>query len=100
MSEDSDISVKFSKLHEISGELDSLLKDLNDKLEHLYRRTETVVLSWDGEARDMCVDALDKWDRSMQDLEGAQRWLHDSVVTGHHNYAAAHRAVLRGWGAQ
>ncbi|MEU0375320.1 WXG100 family type VII secretion target, partial [Streptomyces sp. NPDC006283] len=29
----------------------------------------------------------------------AQAWLHEVVTTGHANYAEAHRAVLRGWGA-
>ncbi|MFE0043144.1 WXG100 family type VII secretion target [Streptomyces albireticuli] len=97
--DDDSISVTFSKLHELSSDLETVLKDLNEKLEALYERTEKVVLSWEGEARDMFVDTLDKWDRSMQDMEGAQRWLHEVVVTGHVNYTAAHKAVLRGWGA-
>ncbi|MCF6523816.1 WXG100 family type VII secretion target [Streptomyces sp. JJ36] len=93
-----DISVDFTTLQELSGDLESILKEINGKLNALYDRTEKVVLSWEGEARDMFVDTLDRWDRSMQDLEGAQRWLHDVVVNGHVNYDAAHQAVLRGWG--
>ncbi|MFI9720416.1 WXG100 family type VII secretion target [Streptomyces sp. NPDC052396] len=97
MADDGAISVKFSKLHEISTELEELLKDLNQKLEDLYGRTEKVVLGWEGEARDTFVEVLDTWDKSMQDMEGAQRWLHSMVVNGHGNYAAAHRAVMNGW---
>ncbi|MEU8546674.1 WXG100 family type VII secretion target [Streptomyces roseoverticillatus] len=99
MTTDDSISVTFSKMHELSSELEAVLKDLNEKLEDLYGRTERVVLTWEGEARDMFVETLDKWDRSMQDMEGAQRWLHEVVVSGHVNYTAAHKAVLRGWGA-
>ncbi|WP_367134642.1 MULTISPECIES: WXG100 family type VII secretion target [Streptomyces] len=99
MTADDSISVTFSKMHELSSELEAVLKDLNEKLEDLYGRTEKVVLTWEGEARDMFVETLDKWDRSMQDMEGAQRRLHEVVVTGHINYAAAHKAVLNGWGA-
>ncbi|EFL25844.1 hypothetical protein SSOG_05558 [Streptomyces himastatinicus ATCC 53653] len=98
--EEESISVTFSKMYELAGDLESILKDLNQKLEQLYARTEKVVLTWEGEARDMFVDSLDSWDKSMQDMEAAQRWLHDVVVTGHVNYAAAHRAVLRGWGGR
>ncbi|WP_431982413.1 WXG100 family type VII secretion target [Streptomyces qinglanensis] len=96
---DDDIAVDFKKLQELSGDLEAILKDVNGKLNALYERTEKAVLSWEGEARDTFVDTLDRWDRSMQDLEGAQRWLHEVVVNGHVNYAAAHKAVLRGWGA-
>ncbi len=76
-----------------------MLKQLNERLEGLYGRTEKVVLSWEGEARETFVDQLDKWDHSMQDLQAAQAWLHEVVVKGHLNYDAAHRAVLHGWGA-
>ncbi|GHF57676.1 hypothetical protein GCM10010218_43860 [Streptomyces mashuensis] len=99
MPDDESISVSLNSIHDLSSELEGILKDLNEKLEKLYTRTEKVVLSWEGEARDMFVDVLDKWDVSMQDMEAAQRWLHDVVVTGHVNYDAAHKAVLRGWGA-
>ena len=68
-------------------------------LDDLYDRAEPVVLSWKGEAREVFVGKLDEWDRSAQDLQAAQKWLHAYVTTGHANYAAAHRAVLRGWGA-
>lgn len=96
---DDHIGVSFSTLRDLAGELEDILKQLNEKLETLYGRTEKVVLTWEGEARDTFVDELDKWDRQMQDLQAAQAWLHDVVTTGHTNYAAAHRAVLRGWGA-
>ncbi|WP_030542613.1 WXG100 family type VII secretion target [Streptomyces albus] len=97
MSGDDHIEVGFATLRSVSSELEGILKDLNRGLESLYERTEEVVLSWEGEARDMFVDSLDRWDRSLQDLEGAQRWLHEVVTTGHINYSAAHQAVLRGW---
>ncbi|GAA3619927.1 WXG100 family type VII secretion target [Streptomyces chitinivorans] len=98
MSDEDDISVDFTGLRDLSRSLEEILDDLTRKLDGLYERTEKTVLSWEGEARDAFVDALDSWDRSLQDLEGAQRWLHDVVVTGHVNYDAAHKAVLRGWG--
>ncbi|MET8982501.1 WXG100 family type VII secretion target [Streptomyces sp. NPDC004539] len=96
---DEPITVSFAALHELTADLEDILKQLNEKLEGLYGRVEPVVLSWKGEAREVFVDKLDTWDRSAQDLEAAQKWLHGYVTTGHLNYAAAHRAVLRGWGA-
>lgn len=92
------IVVDFATLRALSEEIEGIIKGLAERLDGLYTRTEKVVLTWNGEARDMFVDSLDKWDRSMQDLEAAQRWLHEVVVNGHVNYDAAHRAVLRGWG--
>lgn len=99
MPDDDHIKVSFPALRELAGELEDILKQLNQRLDSLYDRTEKVVLSWDGQARDAFVDELDTWDRSMQDLQAAQAWLHEVVTTGHANYAAAHQAVLRGWGA-
>ncbi|MFB7272299.1 WXG100 family type VII secretion target [Streptomyces sp. NPDC056244] len=99
MPDDDYIKVSFSSLRDLAGELEDILGQLNERLETLYGRTERVVLSWEGEARDAFVDELDRWDRSMQDLQAAQAWLHEVVTTGHANYDAAHRAVLRGWGA-
>ncbi|WP_371655899.1 MULTISPECIES: WXG100 family type VII secretion target [unclassified Streptomyces] len=96
---DDHIAVRFSALRELAGELEDILKQLNEKLGTLYTRTEKVVLTWDGEARDAFVAELDRWDRDMQDLQARQAWLHEVVTTGHANYAAAHLAVLRGWGA-
>ncbi|WP_327681227.1 WXG100 family type VII secretion target [Streptomyces sp. NBC_00467] len=93
------IGVTFATLSELARELEDVLKKLNESLEVLYGRTEKVVLTWKGDARDAFVDELDKWDRQMQDLQAAQAWLHEVVTTGHANYAEAHRAVLRGWGA-
>ncbi|MET7654307.1 MULTISPECIES: WXG100 family type VII secretion target [unclassified Streptomyces] len=93
------ITVSFAALQELAAELEDILKKLNEKLDALYGRVEPVVLSWKGETREVFVDKLDEWDRSAQDLEAAQKWLHDFVTTGHLNYTAAHRAVLRGWGA-
>ncbi|MFF1421191.1 WXG100 family type VII secretion target [Streptomyces sp. NPDC058280] len=96
---DDHVGVDFAALRDLAGELEDILKQLNDRLETLYDRTEKVVLTWQGETRDAFVDELDKWDRQMQDLQAAQAWLHEVVTTGHANYAEAHRAVLRGWGA-
>ncbi|GAA1419669.1 hypothetical protein GCM10009601_16900 [Streptomyces thermospinosisporus] len=96
---DDHIAVKFTTLQELATELEDILKKLNEKLEDLYDRVEPVVLSWSGEAREVFVEKLDEWDRSAQDLEAAQKWLHEYVTTGHTNYAAAHQAVLNGWGA-
>ena len=99
MADDDHIGVDFATLRELAGELEDILRKLNEKLDTLYNRTEKVVLTWQGEAREAFVDELDKWDRQMQDLQAAQAWLHEVVTTGHANYAEAHRAVLRGWGA-
>ncbi|MEU6886321.1 hypothetical protein ABZ918_14065 [Streptomyces viridosporus] len=89
---------------ELVGELEDILKKLNDKLndklDDLYDRVVPVVLSWEGEAREVFVDKLDEWDRSAQDLRAAQKWLHACATTSHANCTAAHRAVLRGWGAR
>ncbi|MCD7440412.1 WXG100 family type VII secretion target [Streptomyces lincolnensis] len=98
-SADDHISVSFSTLQELAAELEDILKHLNGKLDDLHDRAVPVVLSWKGEARDVFVDKLDEWDRSAQDLQAAQKWLHEYVTNGHANYAAAHKAVLRGWGA-
>lgn len=97
--DDGHIAVSFSTLHDAAVELEDILRQLNCKLEDLYDRVEPVVLSWKGEAREVFVEKLDDWDRCAQDLQAAQKWLHAYVTTGHANYAAAHRAVLRGWGA-
>ncbi|MFI7294097.1 WXG100 family type VII secretion target [Streptomyces sp. NPDC050121] len=96
---DEHISVSFTTLQGLAADLEDILKKLNEKVEALYDRVEPVVLSWQGETREVFVGKLDEWDRSAQDLEAAQKWLHEYVTTGHTNYAAAHRAVLRGWGA-
>jgi WXG100 family type VII secretion target len=97
--DDDHIAVSFTTLHDLAAELEHILKKLNGKLYDLYDRVEPVVLSWQGEAREVFVDKLDEWDHSAQDLQAAQKWLHAYVTTGHANYAAAHRAVLRGWRA-
>ncbi|MFS4091445.1 WXG100 family type VII secretion target [Streptomyces sp. AF1A] len=93
------ITVSFATLHELAVELEDILKQLDGTLGDLYNRVEPVVLSWKGEAREIFVEKLDEWDRSAQDLQAAQKWLHHYVTTGHANYSAAHKAVLRGWGA-
>src|SRR5262245_27920032 len=94
---DEHIAVSFTTLHDLTVELDDILKQLNERLDDLYERVRPVVLSWKGEARETFVEKLDEWDHSAQDLQLAQKWLHEYVTTGHANYAAAHRAVLRGW---
>ncbi|MGW7109699.1 WXG100 family type VII secretion target [Streptomyces xanthophaeus] len=98
-SNDGHISVDFAALQGMAGDLEEILKTLNEQLDLHYRRVEKLVLTWDGEARQAFVDQLDKWDRSAQDLQATQAWLHEIVVNGHLTYASAHRAVLRGWGA-
>lgn len=95
---DDDLAVDFATLKRLSGEMEEILADLTEKLDTLWTRSGKVVRRWEGEAREMCVDVLDRWDRSVQDLEGAQSWLHEVVTNGHVNYASAHRAVLNGWG--
>ncbi|MFJ9431482.1 WXG100 family type VII secretion target [Streptomyces sp. NPDC101490] len=96
---DDHIGVDFGTLGDLATELEDILTRLNSELETLYRRAEKVVLAWDGEAREAFVDELDQWDRQMRDLQAAQKWLHEVVTNGQVNYGAAHRAVLRGWGA-
>ncbi|MEU8840040.1 WXG100 family type VII secretion target [Streptomyces roseus] len=98
MSDEDRITVDFATLQRLSGDLEDLLRDLNEKLDVLYERAKKAVLSWDGEAREAFIDELDKWDRSAQDIKAAQAWLHEVVVKGHLNYAAANRSVLQGWG--
>ncbi|MFE3579199.1 WXG100 family type VII secretion target [Streptomyces vinaceus] len=98
MSDEDRITVDFATLQRLSGDLEDLLRDLNEKLDVLYERAKKAVLGWDGEAREAFIDELDKWDRSAQDLKAAQAWLHEVVVKGHLNYAAANRSVLQGWG--
>ncbi|WP_179500262.1 WXG100 family type VII secretion target [Streptomyces sp. WZ.A104] len=99
MAGDDDIAVDFAALQDLAGDLEDILKGLNKQLDLLYRRVEKVVLTWEGEAREVFIDKLDEWDRSAADLQAAHAWLQDVVVNGEINYAAAHRAVLRGWGA-
>ncbi|MFJ6855447.1 WXG100 family type VII secretion target [Streptomyces sp. NPDC091271] len=97
---DEHIGVRFGTLQSLAGELESILKQLNERLDELYGRTEKAVLGWEGEARSAFVDELDRWDQQMQDLQAAQKWLHEVVTTGHVNYRSAHLAVMRGWGAK
>ncbi|MDH6227824.1 WXG100 family type VII secretion target [Streptomyces sp. MJP52] len=97
--DDGHITVSFATLSELAAELEDILKKLNSSLDDLHDRVVPVVLSWEGEAREVFVDKLDEWDRSAQDLQAAQKWLHECAITSHVNYAAAHQAVLRGWGA-
>ncbi|UZI29913.1 WXG100 family type VII secretion target [Streptomyces sp. VB1] len=99
MADDDHIAVDFATLQDLAGDLKGILKGPNEQLDLLHRRAEKVVLTWEGEAREVFIDKLDEWDRSAADLQAAQAWLHDVVVNGEINYAAAHRAVLRGWGA-
>ncbi|MER5964605.1 WXG100 family type VII secretion target [Streptomyces sp. NPDC002057] len=98
MNDDGSISVDLVALREIAGDLETILKTLNERLTALYDRAVPVVLAWQGEAREAFVDELDRWDRQMEDLQAAQTWLHAIAATGHANYSAAHRATLRGWG--
>ncbi|MEU6522992.1 WXG100 family type VII secretion target [Streptomyces sp. NPDC046924] len=97
--DDGHITVSFTTLRELATELEDILKKLNGSLDDLHDRVVPVVLSWEGEAREVFVDKLDEWDRSAQDLQAAQKWLHECATTSHVNYTAAHQAVLRGWGS-
>ncbi len=97
--EDDHIAVDLATLRHLAGELEGILRELNDKLLTLYDRTEKIVLNWRGEAREAFIDELGRWEREMEDLQARQAWLHAVVTTGHANYSAAHKAVLRGWGA-
>ncbi|WP_086736615.1 WXG100 family type VII secretion target [Streptomyces glaucescens] len=97
--DDDRITVSFATLRELTAELEDILKKLNGSLDDLHDRVVPVVLSWKGEAREVFVEELDEWDRSARDLQAAQKWLHGCATTSHINYAAAHQAVLRGWGA-
>ncbi|MFF3210141.1 WXG100 family type VII secretion target [Streptomyces sp. NPDC002886] len=96
---DGSITVDFATLRLLSGQLEEILKELNDNVQTMHDRVEKVVLAWEGEAREAFIDRLDEWDRSARDLQATQAWLHGIVATGQSNYAAAHAAVLRGWGA-
>ncbi|MGW7360989.1 WXG100 family type VII secretion target [Streptomyces sp. NPDC054802] len=94
--DDDHITVDFATLQDLSGDFEDILKRLNEQLDLLFRRAEKVVLTWEGEAREVFIDKLEEWDRSAADLQATQAWLHDVVVNGEINYAAAHQAVLRG----
>ncbi|MET8841223.1 WXG100 family type VII secretion target [Streptomyces rubiginosohelvolus] len=98
MPDEDRITVDFAALHRLSGDLEVILRALNKKLDILYGRAAHAVLSWDGEAREVFIDELDKWGRSADDLKATQAWLHEVVVKGHLSYAAANRSVLEGWG--
>lgn len=93
------ISVDFALLRELAGELEDILAQLTERLALLHEAAKKVVLTWDGEAREAFVTALDLWSADIADLRARQAWLHEVVTTAHTNYRAAHRAVLRGWGA-
>ncbi|KUO04665.1 WXG100 family type VII secretion target [Streptomyces caeruleatus] len=99
MANDDHIAVDFAKLRDLAIELEDVFKQLNSRLGMLYDKVEPIVLAWEGETREIFVDKLDEWDRSAQDLQAAQARLHRIVAQGQGNYASAHRAVLRGWGA-
>ncbi|MEV5674409.1 MULTISPECIES: WXG100 family type VII secretion target [unclassified Streptomyces] len=99
MTSDDHIGVDIIALQALAGELEEILRKLNEELGLLYERTEKVVLGWQGDARDSFVLTLDRWSAEMADLRARQAWLHEVVTGAHANYSAAHQAVLRGWGA-
>ncbi|APE20452.1 MULTISPECIES: WXG100 family type VII secretion target [Streptomyces] len=99
MAGDDRIAVDITALQAMAGELEDILRKLNEQLAQLYTRTERVVLGWQGEAREEFMITLDRWSADMEDLKATQKWLHSAVTTAHANYSAAHQAVLRGWGA-
>ncbi|MEV7671050.1 MULTISPECIES: WXG100 family type VII secretion target [unclassified Streptomyces] len=98
MPDDDRITVDFTTLQRLSGDLEEILRTLNEKLDVLYGRVSKAVLDWDGEARETFIDELDRWSHDADDLKAAQAWLHEVVTKGHLNYAAANRSVLQGWG--
>ncbi|RSS45931.1 WXG100 family type VII secretion target [Streptomyces sp. WAC08241] len=98
MPDDDRITVDFTTLQRLSGDLEEILRTLNEKLDALYGRVSKAVLDWDGEARETFIDELDRWSHDADDLKAAQAWLHEVVTKGHLNYAAANRSVLQGWG--
>ncbi|MET9934339.1 MULTISPECIES: WXG100 family type VII secretion target [unclassified Streptomyces] len=98
MPDDDRITVDFTTLQRLSGDLEEILRALNEKLDVLYGRVSKAVLDWDGEARETFIDELDRWSHDADDLKAAQAWLHEVVTKGHLNYAAANRSVLQGWG--
>ncbi len=98
MPDDDRITVDFTTLQRLSGDLEEILRTLNEKLDALYGRVSKTVLDWDGEARETFIDELDRWSHDADDLKAAQAWLHEVVTKGHLNYAAANRSVLQGWG--
>ncbi|ARF74415.1 WXG100 family type VII secretion target [Kitasatospora albolonga] len=96
---DYSIAVDFAALRLLSGQLETILKELNENVDTMHDRVEKVVLTWEGEAREAFIDKLDEWDRAARGLQETQAWLHGVVTNGQTNYVAAHAAVLRGWGA-
>lgn len=49
------VTADFATLQDLSGDLEDILKRLNEQLDLLYRRAEKVVLTWEGEAREVFV---------------------------------------------
>ncbi|MEU0342462.1 hypothetical protein ABZ092_26755 [Streptomyces bobili] len=61
--DDGHITVSFATLRELAAELEDILKKRNGSLDELHDRVVPVVLSWEGEAREVFVEKLDEWDR-------------------------------------
>ncbi|MCX5447514.1 MULTISPECIES: WXG100 family type VII secretion target [Streptomyces] len=93
------ISVNFSALTYLTSELDQTLSRLTENLESVQDALFKIMESWEGDARDACMQRMDEWEASMKSLQSAQRWCHHLVTNGHSNYSSAHQAVMRGWGA-
>ncbi|QNE74344.1 WXG100 family type VII secretion target [Streptomyces finlayi] len=72
MPDEDRITVNFATLQQLSGDLEGILRVLNEKLDTLYERTAKAMLSWDGEAREAFIDELDKWSHSAGDLKATQ----------------------------
>ncbi len=100
MTGEGSIGADLATLETVSGEISDMLKELTQHLGAVHAQAERVVNTWQGEARDACKEALDRWNASIGELKSAQENLHDIVVTGHANYRAAGSALVRGWGGE
>lgn len=99
MSDGGFIGFSLPELAEAAGQLADVLREMTTSAERLHDHAISVCSQWEGEARDEFVALMADWERQESDLRAQQRWLHGVVSSGHANYAAAHGAVLRGWGA-
>ncbi|MFD5554821.1 WXG100 family type VII secretion target [Streptomyces sp. NPDC127068] len=50
---DDRITVRLADLQRLAGELEDIIGKLNERLDELHDRVVPVVLSWDGEAREV-----------------------------------------------
>ena len=96
---DDHITAHLATLQQLAGDLEDILKQLNGRLDDLYDRVTRSCCPGGARPARCSSTSWRSGTGQPQDLQAAQKWLHEVVTTGHTNYAAAHRAVLRGWGA-